>query len=355
MNHRVTIRGTASVLEVRPGQTILEAALEAGIPFPHGCRSGRCGACKTRLVEGRVEMLAHTRFALSDAERRDGFVLACRAVPLSDGSILPPGQDDAPPDHPLRTLTCRVILEADLTHDIKHLRLAVEGGGPFTYSPGQYARITPPGAAPRDYSMASWPGEPHLDFFVRRVPNGVTSTHMTTGLRAGDIVRVEGPFGSAYLRERHPGPILCVAGGSGLAPIKSIVAAAAAAGMRQPIRVYFGARSERDLYLVEWFTALRSVHPDMTFIPVLSAPHAPTVHRTGPVSEAIAQDLADLDGWKAYVAGPPAMVEASGQVLRQRGLQSRDLHADVFFTPETAPAAQDRSRGRQAVTAESDR
>jgi CDP-4-dehydro-6-deoxyglucose reductase/ferredoxin-NAD(P)+ reductase (naphthalene dioxygenase ferredoxin-specific) len=162
---------------------------------------------------------------------------------------------------------------------------------------------------------------------------------MTSGLRVGDVVHVEGPFGSAYLREGHAGPILCVAGGSGLAPIKSIVAAAAVAGLRQPIRVYFGVRSSRDLYLVEWFTALRSIHPNLTFIPVLSGPDAPTVHRTGPVSEAIAQDLADLDGWKAYVAGPPAMVEATGRVLQQRGLQPRDLHADVFFTPKLAPAA----------------
>jgi CDP-4-dehydro-6-deoxyglucose reductase/ferredoxin-NAD(P)+ reductase (naphthalene dioxygenase ferredoxin-specific) len=186
--------------------------------------------------------------------------------------------------------------------------------------------------------MASLPGQDHIEFLVRRVPGGVTSTRMTSSLRIGDSVQVEGPFGSAYLRERHGGPILCVAGGSGLAPIKSIVAAAVV-GLRQPIRVYFGARSERDLYLVDWFTALSSTHPNLTFIPILSEPDAPTVYRAGLVSDAIASDLTDLDGWKAYVAGPPAMVEATGRVLQQRGLQSHDLHADVFFTPELAPVA----------------
>lgn len=339
MAHVISIHGTNRVIRVQADQTILDAAIASGIDYPHGCRSGRCGACKTRLLNGDVGMLAHTPFALSEAERQDGYILACRAVPRTDGSILLPGQDEVPPEHPRQNLLCRVISTFSATHDIRHIRLAVESGGPFTYSPGQYARITLPGAPPRDYSMASLPGQDHLEFLVRRVPGGITSTRMTSSLRIGDVVHVEGPFGSAYLRERHAGPILCVAGGSGLAPIKSIVGAAAVAGMRQPIRVYFGVRSKRDLYLVEWFTALRSVHPDMTFIPVLSAPHAPTVHRTGLVSEAIAQDLADLDGWKAYVAGPPAMVEATGRVLQQRGLQPRDLHADVFFTPELAPAA----------------
>ena len=337
MAHFITIRGTTHVLSVQDDQTILDAALCLGIDYPHGCRSGRCGACKTRLVEGEVTMLPHTAFALSEGERQNGYVLACRAVPRTNGSILLPGQDEIPPEHPRRHLRCRVISISSATHDIRHIRLEIESGGPFTYSPGQYARITLPGTPPRDYSMASLPGQVHLEFFIRRVPGGVTSTRITSDLRVGDTVQVEGPFGSAYLREQHAGPILCVAGGSGLAPIKSIVAAAT--GLEHPIRVYFGARSERDLYLVEWFTALGSTLPNLTFIPVLSEPDAPTARRTGLVSEAIAEDLADLDGWKAYMAGPPAMVEATGRVLQQRGLRSRDLHADVFFTPESAPAA----------------
>jgi CDP-4-dehydro-6-deoxyglucose reductase/ferredoxin-NAD(P)+ reductase (naphthalene dioxygenase ferredoxin-specific) len=274
MAHVISIHGTNRVIRVQADQTILDAAIASGIDYPHGCRSGRCGACKTRLVEGDVEMLAHTPFALSEAERQDGYILACRAVPRTDGSILLPGQDEVPPEHPRQDLLCRVISTFSATHDIRHIRLAVESGGPFTYSPGQ----------------------DRLEFLVRRVPGGITSTRMTSSLKIGDVVQVEGPFGSAYLRERHAGPILCVAGGSGLAPIKSIVAAAAVAGLEQPISVYFGARSERDLYLVEWFTALRSTHPNLTFIPVLSEPDAPTAHRTGLVADAIASDLTDLDG-----------------------------------------------------------
>jgi CDP-4-dehydro-6-deoxyglucose reductase/ferredoxin-NAD(P)+ reductase (naphthalene dioxygenase ferredoxin-specific) len=260
-------------------------------------------------------MLSHTPFALTDQERREGLILACRAVPRTDGTVLWLNQDEVH-EHPDRDMRCRVVEIVDATHDIKRVRLTIDDGGSFVYSAGQYARVTIPGAPPRDYSMASWPGQDDLEFHIRRVPGGATSTRIASLLKVGDAVRVEGPFGSSHLRERHTGPILCVAGGSGLAPIKSIVATAVAAGLRQPIHVYFGVRAERDLYLVGWFATLVSMHPNVTFIPVLSEPDAPpTEHRTGYVSDALASDLADCDGWKAYVAGPPVMVEATARVL----------------------------------------
>jgi ferredoxin-NAD(P)+ reductase (naphthalene dioxygenase ferredoxin-specific) len=339
MTHTITIRTTGRVIDVHQGETIFTAALRVGIAYPHGCRSGRCGACKTRLIEGEVEMLRHTPFALSERERSEGLILACRAVPQTDGTVLWLDQDEETLAHPHRTLLGRVTDVADATHDIKRIQLAIENGGPFVYSAGQYARVTVPGAPPCDYSVASLPGQDSIEFHVRHVPGGATSTRIVSTLRVGDIVRVEGPFGSSYLRERHTGPIPCVAGGSGLAPIKSIVATAAAGRLRQPIHVYFGARSERNLYLVDWFTSLASMHPNVMFVPVLWEPDAPTERRTGYVSDALAQDLADCDGWKAHVTGPPAMVEATGQALTQRGLRAQDLHADVFFTPELAPAA----------------
>ena len=150
---------------------------------------------------------------------------------------------------------------------------------------------------------------------------------------------VEGPFGSSYLRERHTGPILCIAGGSGLAPIKGIVDAAIAKGMKQPIHVYFGVRSERDLYLVDHFIGLAQRHPNLTFTPVLSDAPPAVQWRTGFVTDALAKDLQDLDGWQVYVAGPPPMVEAAMQICTARGLRSKDLYADVFFTPrESVPS-----------------
>ena len=151
--------------------------------------------------------------------------------------------------------------------------------------------------------------------------------------KAGDKVTLEFPLGSSYLRQHHSGPILCIAGGSGLAPIKSIVETALAHGMKQPIHVYFGARGARDLYLVEHFETLADRHNNLSFTAVLSDTQV-APHRHGFVTDAVAEDLADFDGWKAYVAGPPPMVDAAMAMAFARGLRPEDMHADVFFTPE---------------------
>lgn len=338
-SRRVTIRQAGLILDVPQGRTILETALQAGIPYPHGCRSGRCGSCKSRLVSGAVDLLDHTRFALSDDEKAQGLILACRALPKADVTVAWLGDGDEAIDHPLRQMRCRVVAIEAATHDIKRVRLAVVDGAPLAFSAGQYARVTFPGAPPRDYSMANWPGGPEVEFHIRRVPGGAATTRIHERLTLGETIAVEGPFGSSYLREQHAGPILCIAGGSGLAPIKSIVETALAQGMRQPIHIYFGARSERDLYLVDHLEGLEARHTNVTFTPVLSDAAPQTKWRTGFVSDAVGQDLSDLDGWKAYVAGPPAMVDAALAVTTARGLRPQDLHADVFFTPEETPAA----------------
>jgi naphthalene 1,2-dioxygenase ferredoxin reductase component len=331
MSFLASIRRHDAPVSVEIGQTILEAALAAGVPYPHGCRSGNCGACKSRLESGEVEMTPYSEFALSAAERQDGLILACRAVPWSDVEIAWLDADEVIV-HPLRYLTCRVVALDDATHDIKRLRLAIEAGGPFSFSAGQYAALTFAGQAPRDYSMANRPDEPELEFHIRRSASGGASTYVAERLRIGDQVKVEGPFGSSFLREKHTGPILAIAGGSGLAPIKSIVESALAAGMAQPIDLYFGVRTERDLYLEEHFRELEARHGNFRFIPVLSAPDGATTRRTGFVHEAACADHADLDGAKAYLAGPPVMVEAATAALLERGMRRQDIHADAFYT-----------------------
>lgn len=147
---------------------------------------------------------------------------------------------------------------------------------------------------------------------------------------------VEGPFGSSYLREHHTGQIMCIAGGSGLVPIKAIVEAVIARGMKQVIDVYFGARSRPDLYLIEYFEWLTQRHLRLRFIPVLSDPSTHGAWRTGLVTDIVASDLQDLDGWNAMSQGHPTTVEAAMQIATARGLLPTDLHADVFFTPELA-------------------
>lgn len=339
MTKTVHIRQAGRTIAVPEGVTILDAALADDIAYPHGCRSGRCGACKSRLVNGKVELLNHSRFALSDDEKAHGIILACRAIPTTDATVAWLSGDEETPSHPRRQLNCRVAKIADATHDIKRIQLVIEGAEPLVFTAGQYARLTFPGAPTRDYSMANVPGERAIEFHIRRVPGGAATQRVHTLMKPGDSVLVEGPFGSSYLRERHTGPILCVAGGSGLAPIKGIVDAAIAKGMKQPIHVYFGVRSERDLYLVDHFIGLAQRHPNLTFTPVLSDAPPAVQWRTGFVTDALAKDLQDLDGWHAYVAGPPPMVEAAMQISTARGLRPKDLYADVFFTPrESVPS-----------------
>ncbi len=331
MGYSVTIRQFETPIEVEMGQTVLEAALAQGVPYPHGCRSGNCGACKSRLYSGDVDLSPHSEYALTQEERANGLVLACRAVPWEDIEIgwLDEGETVA---HPIRRMTCKVAEKEEMTHDIVRVRLDIVSGGPFTFSAGQYAEVTFAGQPARDYSMANRPDRPGLEFHIRRVPDGAVSGFAFDTLAPGDEVRVEGPYGSSWLRESHRGPILALAGGSGLAPIKSIVEQALAAGMDQDIRLYFGVRDERDLYLKDHFEAMAAAHPNLTFVPVLSEPSGDATHRTGMLHEAVTADVADADGMKAYLAGPPPMVEAASALLKGCGIRPEDIHADAFYT-----------------------
>lgn len=330
MSFKVRIVPAERTIDVPVGATILEAALDAGIGYPHGCQSGNCGACKSHLVKGEVTMEGYSEFALSDEEKDRGLILACRAVPWEDSEVAWLDEDDLIV-HPRRLLSCKVVGLDDATHDIKRVRLTIDSGGPFDFSAGQFASVTFNGCAPRDYSMANIPGDPGLEFHIRCPPGGTTSAYVASTLRIGETVRVEGPFGTSYLREAHRGPIIAIAGGSGLAPIKSIVEQALARKLPQHIYLYFGARTERDLYLVEHFEALAREHRSFHFTPVLSE-EAGGSRRAGLVHEAVAADFDEFDGCKAYLAGPPVMVEAATRLLEARGLRRIDIHADAFYT-----------------------
>jgi naphthalene 1,2-dioxygenase ferredoxin reductase component len=234
--------------------------------------------------------------------------------------------------HPQRSMRCRVVGLDDMTHDIKRLCIEIEAGGSFNFSAGQFASLGFADLPARDYSMANRPDEPRLEFHIRRMGAGA-STYVADRLRHGDLVTVAGPSGSAFLRPLHKGPIIAIAGGSGLAPIKSIVETALAASMTQPIHLYFGARDERDVYLERDFRALAATHGNFHFTPVLSEPRAGSLRRRGLVHEVASADLGDLDGAKAYIAGPPAMVEGATRLLVDaRGMPRDDVHADAFYS-----------------------
>lgn len=328
----VTLLNIGRKITIPDGQTILSGALAQGIDYPHGCKSGRCGNCKSRLAEGEVEHLDHSRFALPPEERESGLILACRAVPKGAATVVWLENDAI--SHPVRNMEAQVVGVEPLTHDILRLRLRVDGQ-PLQFAAGQYATLTLPGLPARDYSMANLPGAEELEFHIRHVPGGQTSSAIHEYVRVGDRLHVSGPRGSAHLRTGHTGPILAVAGGSGLAPILSILESAVAHGMKQPIWLYLGVRDERDLYGLDRLAKLAERHGDLTVKPVLSAPSGPSAGRTGFVHKAVGADLKDLDGWKCYTAGPPIMIDALSETVSSLGLRPEDLHADVFFTPES--------------------
>ncbi|MEO8557915.1 MAG: 2Fe-2S iron-sulfur cluster-binding protein [Rhodospirillales bacterium] len=342
MPFTVRIRQWDQPIEVAEGTTILDAAIDAGVPYPFGCQSGNCGACKSFLYSGEVEMSPYSDFALTDEEKAQGQILACRSVPWADCEVAWLDDDDIVV-HPRRIMTTKIVALDDMTHDIKRVRLSIEKGGPFTFSAGQYASVTFAGQPARDYSMANRPDDKVLEFHIRRMAGGKTSEYVATGLKVGDTVKVEGPLGTSHLRDNHRGPIIAIAGGSGLAPIKSIVETALHKGMKQGIYLYFGVRDERDLYLTAEFEALAATHANFNFIPVLSEPSSTTTRRSGFVHEAALSDFDDLDGCKAYLAGPPVMVEAATTKLKTRGVRSFDIHADAFYTTAETAALQSKT------------
>jgi CDP-4-dehydro-6-deoxyglucose reductase/ferredoxin-NAD(P)+ reductase (naphthalene dioxygenase ferredoxin-specific) len=314
------------------GETILASLLAAGVPFPHNCQSGNCGACKCELVEGDVLELPYSEYALDAGERARNLILACRTQVWSDCTVRPLEADETVL-HPSRVMRCRLLGATDLTHDIKALTLAVEAGGPYSFSAGQHARLKfGPGLPERSYSMANPPSQPLLEFLVRLMPRGQASGHVFTSLHVGDTVTVSGPLGNAYLRENHAGPMLAVAGGSGMAPIMSIVGRALEADPERRIHLYFGVRDERDVFFEARLAELARRHPQFTFRIVLSRPSGPTPRASGLVSDVVRAELESVAGLKAYVAGPPPMVEAVQRTLTDKGMALRDVHADAFYS-----------------------
>lgn len=313
-------------------QTILDAALAADVPYPHGCRSGSCGACKARLLDGQVQMQPWSPEALREDEAAEGLILACRARPRSDVVIECLGDwHDALP--PVRHLQARVVALDQVARSVSRLRLEVEGK-PLVFLAGQYAELSFDGRPARAYSMANPPDEPTLEFHVRHF-GGVASGYVADRLRIGARVRLRAPYGNAYLRAPSR-PIVAVAGSTGLAPIRSILLSALARGHRQPMHVFLGVRTEPDLYGVDELRSQAIQHPDFHITPVLSQPETITGYVTGLVHEAVAQAFASLAGCDVYVAGPPPMVEAARATALALGVERQAIFADAFL-PTCAP------------------
>jgi CDP-4-dehydro-6-deoxyglucose reductase/ferredoxin-NAD(P)+ reductase (naphthalene dioxygenase ferredoxin-specific) len=315
---QITLEGHERPIPVEAGDTILASLLRAGVAFPFSCQAGNCGTCKCELISGDVLELEHSEHALAAEERAKGIILACRTQ-VWDDTVVRRIDAEELVLHPSRVMRCRVLEIEALTHDIKGVRVAVEAGGPMTFSAGQYAQVEFAPGLSRHYSMANTPDEPELVFHIRHMPGGRTSAYVATQLKVGDKVKVSGPLGVSYVRDNHRGPVLLVAGGSGLAPIQSILRTLLARGHEAQVTLYFGVRSERDLYHQSLLKDLAAQHANFNYRIVLS----------GVVHEAI--DLPIAEGVMAYLAGPPVMVEAASALLNFHGVAPRQIHADAFY------------------------
>lgn len=326
----VLVQPLNRVIRVEPGANLLEALQAAQVPMSYSCMAGRCGTCRCKVVDG--EVLDGGREQQRPLDVGDAYVLACRTYLTEPCTIeiLEPGEVVV---HPTRILKATVTSIEDVTHDIKRLRL--RPAKPLEFSPGQYVQLQFTPDHVRPYSMAGLCDEEEFEFHVRLVPDGRVTRYIDRELKLGDSVRVTGPLGSAYLRRRHEGSMLCVAGGTGLAPILSIVRGTIAEGMANPIHVYFGVRSPRDVYGLDWLAPLKEAHPALKVHVVVSSGGDPARERCGLVTEAIEQDLGDLSGWRAYLCGSPPMVEAATQVARRKSVAPDHIHADAFYPQGT--------------------
>ncbi len=319
------------VLQVLPGANLLETLRANEVPISYSCMAGRCGTCRCKVVSGNVIETGREAKLTNPAE--GDYVLACTSV-LTESCAIEIPEPDEIVTHPARIIKATVTAITDATHDIKIIRL--KPAKPLSFSPGQYATLQFTPDHIRPYSMAGLCTDDELEFHVRLVPDGRVTGYLFNQLKVGDAVRVSGPLGTAYLRTRHEGPMLCVAGGTGLAPILAIVRGAIEAGMQQAIHLYFGVRSPQDVYGLAQLRALQAALPSLKLEIVVTTDDQPdSGRRIGLVTDAIAQDIKDFDGWRAYVCGAPPMVEATAALLKQRGIEEHHVYADAFYASGT--------------------
>jgi len=318
------------VIRVEPGANLLKALQDAQVPMSYSCMAGRCGTCRCRVLDGEVlEGAGEQQRPLDGAP---GYVLACQTY-LTEPCTIEIAEPDEVVVHPARIVKTTVAALEDLTHDIQ--RLLLRPAKPVEFSPGQYVQLQFTPAHIRPYSMAGLTGDGLFEFHIRRVPDGRVTGYIANDLKVGDAVKLSGPLGSAYLRRRHQGPMLCVAGGTGLAPILSILRGAVAQGMKNPVHLYFGVRSPHDIYGLPWLDALRRAHAGLSVHVVVGSGGDPRTQRCGLVTDAIEHDHGDLNGWRAYLCGSPPMVEAATVVARRRGIAAEHIYADAFYTQGT--------------------
>jgi CDP-4-dehydro-6-deoxyglucose reductase len=304
MAHQVTLQPSGHSFSVADGATILEAALDAGINLPYGCKNGACGACKAKVLGGTVDLGAAQESALPAAERVAGMALLCCAKPLTDVSV-EVHEVASVRDIPVKTLPCRVQKLERVAPDVMVIRLKLPTNERLQFLAGQYIEFLLPDGKRRAFSLANAPhADDLLELHVRHIPGGNFTEHVFTKMKEKDILRIEGPFGSFYLREDSTKPIILVAGGTGFAPIKGLIEHALHIGIKRPMLLYWGAKNRAGLYL-NALAERWAQENGIAYTPVLSEPDADWPGRRGRVQEAVlaAQPAPTAD---YFIPAPPA-------------------------------------------------
>ena len=313
-------------LNVDSGSNLLDVLRANNLPISYSCMSGRCGTCRCRVVSGQVRNSGPE--AGRPQTEKDDYVLACQAVLTDNCTIELPDVGEVVV-HTARIVKGTVTAIDEATHDIRRIRVKL--AKPIQFSPGQYATVQFTPEHIRPYSMAGLHDDDEMEFQIRRVPDGRVTAFIFDKLHVGAALRVSGPLGTAYLRQKHTGPMLCVGGGTGLAPVLSIVRGALAAGMQNPIHLYFGVRSVEDVYDADRLHALAAAHPNVAVHIVVATGAAGAGLRSGLVTDAIENDLVHLAGWRAYLCGAPAMVDALNLLVTRMGVEPGHVYADAFY------------------------
>ena len=345
MTFTVTLHPAERAFDVARDETILSAAIRAGVGMPYGCRDGACGSCKSRLMDGRVIHGAHQPKAMSEAEEAAGLILPCCATPQTD-CVIEARRVVGAGEYPISKMPGRVLSLERPSADVAIVRIQLPATQPFRYRAGQYVEFILRDGARRSYSMANAPhnlGTPAaIELHLRHMPGGKFTDHVFSAMKEKDILRMEGPFGSFFLREDSDKPIVLLASGTGFAPIKALIEQLKHLGSIRPVRLYWGARRESELYLADWLPTAKALLPQLEVVPVLSepAPQDGWTGRTGFVHQAVMADLPDLSGYQVYACGAPVMVAAAERdFVAQCGLPAAEFYADSFTSEADKHAA----------------
>ena len=337
---QITLVPTGQSFVAEPGETVLGAALRAGLNLPHSCKGGHCASCRARILEGEFSYAGERPAGLTEEEARSGLALLCQARAVTDLAIETREVRPAP-DVEVKSLPCRIERMDRVADDVMAVFLRLPAVEEFNYRPGQYLDVMLSAGRRRSFSIASAPADGRLiELHVRRASSSGFTGQLFDSMHAGTLLRIEGPLGQFWLRTGSPRPPLMVGGGTGYAPLRAMLRQLIASGDRRPVELYWGARDLPDLYEHAWLERLRGERAGFDYHPVLSAPPAGIgrhwAGRCGLVHEGVLADHPDLSGFDVYASGPPAMIEAVRSEFARHGLPREQLFFDSFdYAPDT--------------------